>query len=83
MKVSVVPIGNSKGIRIPKAILLQCHIKECVNLEVEDEHIVLMPYQENPREGWENDFERMHKNKDDQLIMNDNIDLEMENWVWQ
>ena len=36
MLVSVVPIGNSKGIRIPKSILKQLNIKEKVELEVHD-----------------------------------------------
>lgn len=43
MKASVVPIGNSRGIRIPKAILAQCNIKESVILEIEKNKIVIIP----------------------------------------
>ena len=31
MKTTIIPIGNSKGIRIPKAIIEQCHIEKDVD----------------------------------------------------
>ena len=34
MQLDVVKIGNSKGIRIPKAILKQCQIEDQVDLNV-------------------------------------------------
>ena len=34
MKASIVPIGNSKGIRIPKILLQECCIGKEVDLEV-------------------------------------------------
>jgi len=83
MKVSIVPIGNSKGIRIPKTILEQCHIRKTVFLEVKGGGIVIKPVKEEPRKGWDQDFERMYENKDDQLIIDDNIDLDMEDWEWK
>ncbi|MCH5434723.1 AbrB/MazE/SpoVT family DNA-binding domain-containing protein, partial [Leptospira interrogans serovar Canicola] len=36
MKASVVKIGNSKGIRIPKAVLEECHIEEEVDLLIDN-----------------------------------------------
>lgn len=77
MKVNIVPIGNSKGIRIPKAILQQCRIKKYVNLVVENEHIVIKPYHGKPRRNWEQAFEKMRKNKDDRLLIEDKLDIEM------
>ena len=41
MKVPVVRIGNSRGIRIPKAILEQLEISDQVELEVENRQIIL------------------------------------------
>ncbi|ODS30840.1 MAG: transcriptional regulator [Candidatus Scalindua rubra] len=82
MKVSIVPIGNSKGIRIPKAVLQQCNIKKHVDIEVENGHMVIRPYHERPRQNWGKAFEKMHKNNDDQLIIDDNLDLEIEDWTW-
>ncbi len=83
MKTIIVPIGNSKGIRIPKLILEECHIRKNVILEVKGGGIVIKPVKEEPRKCWDQDFERMHENKDDQLIIDDNIDLDMEGWEWK
>lgn len=43
MRISVIKIGNSKGIRIPQAILKQCLIDSEVDLEVEGRIIRLYP----------------------------------------
>lgn len=82
MKVSIIHIGNSKGIRIPKALLKLCHIKEEVDLDVKGKSIVINPVKSKPREDWEEAFKTMHENKDDQLLIDDSIDLDMENWEW-
>ena len=44
MKVKIVKIGNSKGIRIPKVLLRQTGIDDEVNLEVKDDQISLYLY---------------------------------------
>jgi len=41
MQLDVVQIGNSKGIRIPKAILKQCQIEDQVDLEFKAERLSL------------------------------------------
>lgn len=82
MLLSVVPIGNSKGIRIPKAILEQCNIRDQIELEVEDGRIILEPVHDNPRQGWEEAFQEMASNKDDSLLIPDGIDAEMDDWEW-
>ena len=43
MRLSVVQIGNSKGIRIPQSILKQCEIDDEVELEIDGNNIVLKP----------------------------------------
>ena len=82
MKSSIVPIGNSKGIRIPKAILKQCNIEKDIILEVKDNCIIIKSFKQDPRKNWEKSFKKMSKNKEDQLIIDDNIDLNMEGWEW-
>jgi len=82
MKVSVVPIGNSKGVRIPKAILDQCHIENEVELEVEDGRVILEPIKGQPRAGWESAFSEMADAEDDQLLIDDSIDLDSDDWQW-
>lgn len=83
MKAAIVPIGNSKGIRIPKAILEQCHIDKEVVLEVEGNNIIIKPAINEPRKEWEQYFMKMKERGEDQLIIGDKIDLDMEGWEWQ
>jgi len=82
MKVAIIPIGNSKGIRIPKAILKQCHIEKDVDLEVKGNSIVIKSIKKEPRKNWEQYFKKMKENEDDNLIIDDKVDLDMVNWEW-
>jgi len=82
MKVSVVPIGNSKGIRIPKAILQQCHIEKEVELEVENEKVIVSSIKKEIRKNWDSQFKNMSKKKEDQLLIDDIIDLDSAQWEW-
>jgi antitoxin MazE len=68
MEVSVVPIGNSKGIRLSKTLIEKYHIKDTVELILEKDCIVLKPKAE-PRKGWEESFKAMHNNDDDKPLM--------------
>jgi len=43
MKVSLISIGNSKGIRIPQNVLKACQVEEAFDLEVKDKTILLKP----------------------------------------
>lgn len=83
MKTKLVSIGNSKGIRIPMAILKQFNIENEVDLEVKKEKIVIKPIKTKPREGWENAFRLMHERKDDVLLLDETIDSAIENWEWK
>ena len=58
MKASVIRIGNSRGIRIPKALLEQCRLGSTVELEVSQGQLVVKPA-ERPRSGWEEAFREM------------------------
>ena len=81
MILSVVRIGNSKGIRLPKAILEQCHITDQVDVEVNKQNITLKAHRQ-PREGWAEQMKKMHERGDDQLLIPDNVDLDFEGWEW-
>lgn len=67
MKTSLVRIGNSRGIRIPKTVLEQCRLSETVELEVEKDHLVIRPARK-PRSGWEEAFRLMAEQGDDALL---------------
>ncbi|MCK6609543.1 MAG: AbrB/MazE/SpoVT family DNA-binding domain-containing protein [Bacteroidia bacterium] len=75
MKTSVIPIGNSKGIRLEKSILEKYHIQDEVELVLEKGYMILKPVK-TPRKGWENAFKKMHENGDDKLLLADVFDDE-------
>jgi antitoxin MazE len=77
MQVSVIQIGNSKGIRLSKTILEKYQIAEKVELVLENDHIVLKPLTE-PRKNWDDAFAEMHQNGDDKLLIDSFF--EDENW---
>lgn len=55
MTASIIKIGNSRGIRIPKKLLDQYHMDGQVELIVSDEGLLLKPLQK-PRAGWSERF---------------------------
>jgi len=82
MLVSIVQIGNSKGVRLPKAILEQLQISEKIDLEVENQQIVLKPVKNKPRTGWDDAFKEMSNLHEDALIIADNEHSEGFEWEW-
>jgi len=70
MKAQVIKIGNSKGLRLSKAILDKYNIKDHVELILEDNQIILRPIAE-PRRGWRNAFQKMAERGEDQLLIDD------------
>jgi antitoxin MazE len=81
MLVSVVPIGNSKGIRIPKSIITEFDIKDKMELKIQNDEIILKPIVKTPRQGWDEAFKVMHQNSDDVLLISDSIENAFE-WEW-
>jgi len=55
MEAKLVRIGNSKGIRLPKSMLVQTGITERIEIEAQGQSIILRPIKE-PRSGWEASF---------------------------
>lgn len=80
MEVSVVKIGNSRGIRLSKTLLEKYNIRDTVDLILEKGHIILKPISQ-PRKGWDKAFEVMNANGDDQLLVDDVFEEEnIEEW---
>lgn len=67
MKTALVQIGNSRGVRIPKAFLTQCQLHDQVELELRHDHLVIRPARQ-PRSGWEDAFRHLHEHGDDALL---------------
>jgi antitoxin MazE len=83
MKLQIIQIGNSLGIRIPRSLLKQCGFKDSVVAKVEDGKLILLP-DINPRQGWEEAFKRMAETGDDKLLDQDHIEstFDKKEWKW-
>ncbi len=80
MEVSIIQIGNSKGLRLSKTLLEKYNIRDKVELILEKGYMILKPIS-NPRKGWDKAFMEMNQNGDDNLLVDDVFDNEgFEEW---
>ena len=84
MRASIVRIGNSHGIRIPKVVLEQTQLSGEVELEVKD-HKIVISHVRKSREDWERQFKLMAERGDDKLLDVGMVGLsswDEEEWEW-
>jgi antitoxin MazE len=63
-EIEVLPIGNSRGVRLPKSTLTKYSIKSSVLLEEREEGILLRS-KDDKRLSWEDTFKEMALEKED------------------
>lgn len=81
-KTRIVRIGNSRGIRIPKAVIDQLHLSDEVELVVENDHFEVRAGKK-PRTGWAEAFKDMAKHGDDKLVdVPTATTWDEEEWEW-
>jgi antitoxin MazE len=78
-------IGNSRGVRIPKAIIEQAQLedKELV-FKIIDEGLLIQPVQKT-RQGWEKEFDKVLETKGAGQIDQEWLDaplIDDEQWEW-
>ena len=82
MKVELIKIGNSRGIRIPKPLIEQCGFGSEVNLRIENENLVISP-DRGPRAGWEKQFRSAEPvSQDESLVDIGTNDFDRKEWRW-
>jgi antitoxin MazE len=81
LRANLVRIGNSRGIRIPKSLIDECHLGDTVELSVVDGSLVVRPAAA-PRQGWDAAFERMAEAGDDTLV-DPEIPTEFDTTEWE
>ena len=84
MRATIVRIGNSQGIRIPKVVLEQTRLHWEVDLEVKDDKIIISPIKK-PRQDWDRQFKLMAERGDDKLLDSEVVSLtsfDEEEWEW-
>ena len=80
-------IGNSQGIRIPKALIKEAHLENVeIDLEVVENGLLLKPIKKSARENWEENIKQVlekNKNKKDNGILEDFLnDSDLEDYEW-
>jgi antitoxin MazE len=84
IKVKIIRIGNSKGIRLSKSLIEQYNMKDEVLLEAKKDSIVIRPVK-SPRAGWEKSFAKMRLRGDD-VLLDDGTELDSDwdktEWKW-
>ena len=83
MKVELVRLGNSRGIRIPKPFLEQCGFEDAVELRLENDRLLIAPTR-LPREGWEEAFRAAGPSTHDELLFDalPSNQFDREDWRW-
>jgi antitoxin MazE len=82
-KTRLVQIGNSRGIRVPKALLDQARLPEDVELVAEPGRLVVRAAR-RPRAGWADAARLMRERNDDRLEPGRNrTRFEQAEWEWR
>jgi len=84
MLTKIVPIGNSRGIRIPKAMLEHCGFSKEVELQAKNGTLILRPVTAL-RAGWADSFKKMAAAGDDRLVHEPATSataFDAEEWEW-
>ncbi len=82
MKVNLVSIGNSKGVRIPRSIIKACGFGDQLEMRVSEGVVVLAPVRD-VREGWNTAFEKMAAAGEDALLVPEGMAHEWDQAEWE
>ena len=82
MKTRLVRIGNSRGVRLPKAIIAQAGLTEEVELDVRDGAVVIARTS-SARSGW-TDAARQMRQRDEDLLLDPLVPtlFDEKEWEW-
>ena len=81
MKAQIIRIGNSQGIRIPKALIEDGKLSGEVELELHEEGLLIRSLQK-PRADWDARFKGAADADDDQSISETRTAFENKEWQW-
>ena len=81
MKTKLVPIGNSRGVRLPKPLIEQAGLGDEVELQVRQGAIIITSIAAK-REGWAEAARLIHQRQEDQLLDSAPTKFETAEWEW-
>lgn len=82
---TLIKIGNSQGVRIPKAIIKQAQLedKELI-FKISEDGLLIQPLHQ-PRKGWKKEFDKVLEKKGAEQIDPEWLDAPLtdnEEWEW-
>ena len=82
---TLVRIGNSQGVRIPKAIIEQAQLENKeLEFKIIDDGLLIRPIK-NPREGWKKQFDKVAERQELSAVDQEWLDAPLscdEGWKW-
>lgn len=72
IELKIVPVGNSKGVRLPKEIIERYAITESIVLEAREEGLLLRNHRDK-RLGWEATYQEMAREREDWSVFDATI----------
>ncbi|WP_024336600.1 AbrB/MazE/SpoVT family DNA-binding domain-containing protein [Desulfotignum balticum] len=83
---TLIKIGNSQGIRIPKAIINQARLEDKqLEFKIIDDGLLIQTVKKN-REGWKEQFDKALKSRESSEVDQEWLDaplVDEEDWEWQ
>ena len=82
MKIRLVQIGNSRGVRLPKPVIEEVGLNDEVELQIRDGAVVIRPLRA-PRAGWA-DAARALRNSSGDILLDPPTPthFDEEDWEW-
>ena len=82
MKIRLVQIGNSRGVRLPKPVIEEAGLDDEVELQVRDGAVIIRALRD-PRSGWEDAAEELRSRSGDLLLDPPTpTRFDEEDWEW-
>jgi antitoxin MazE len=82
---TLIKIGNSQGVRIPKAIIEQAQLSnKKLEFKIIDDGLLIQPVKK-PRQGWKEQFDKANKLKESDYSNQEWLDAPLadtEEWEW-
>jgi len=82
---TLIRIGNSQGIRIPKVIIKQARLEnKKLEFKIIDDGLLIQPVKKN-REGWKEQFDKALKSQESSEAEQEWLDASLvdeEDWEW-
>lgn len=85
MRTHIVKMGNSRGVRIPKALIEQAGLDDEVEIAARRDCLIIRPVVQ-PRAGWDEAFAEMARRGDDRPIDGGRPvrhSFDEEEWEWR